>query len=104
MTDVAPVEGLDRRRVGSCRAGRVTFVYMLPLRLDASLLPYIQPFGKLGLPFDKWRVLRLECQGFTITGIKKMKEVRASLDDGIAEEVLRPFEEALAKWIESAGS
>jgi hypothetical protein len=104
MTDASPVEGLDRRRIGNCRAGLVTFVYMLPLRLDATLLPYLQPLGELGLPFDKWRVLRLNCKGYTITGIKKMKEVRATLDEGTAEEALRPFEEALARWIDNAGS
>ena len=104
MTDGQPTVELDKRRIGNCREGRVTFVYRLPLRLDSSLLPYIQPLGKIALPFDKWRILRLDCQGYTVTGIKKMKEVRASLNDGVAEEILHPFEEALAKWIDNIKS
>ena len=99
-----PAAGLDRRKIGGCSAGCATFAYRLPVRLDSSILPFIQPLGTLALPFDKWRVLRLECQGYTVTGIKKMKEVRAALDKDGSEEDLRPFEEALGNWIESTGS
>jgi hypothetical protein len=91
--------GLDRRKIGGCAAGRATFAYRLPIRLDSSILSFIQPLGALALPFDQWRVLRLECQGYTVTGIKKMKEVRAVLDKNGSEEDLRPFEEALERWI-----
>lgn len=103
MTCGMPAEGLRKRRTKCCQ-GRVTIAYMLPIRLDSSILPHIQPLGRLALPFDQWRILRLECQGYTVTGIKKMKEVRVSLDDGTSEDDLRLFEEGLAKWIGSAGS
>lgn len=103
MSADTPAEELRKRRVNCC-GGRVTIAYMLPVRLDASILPYIQHLGRLVLPFDQWRVLRLECQGYTVTGIKKMKEVRVSLENETLEEDLRLFEEALAEWIGNAGS
>lgn len=103
MSVETPAEELRKRRVKCCQ-GRITIAYVLPIRLDASILPHIQHLGRLALPFDQWRVLRLECQGYTVTGIKKMKEVRVSLDDGASEEDLVPFEEALAEWIGNAGS
>ena len=92
---VAEFPKLDKRRAVSCRTGRTTFVYRLPVRLDFEVLPFIEHLGKLAFSFKRMRILRLECDGYVVTGIRKMKEIRASLDVGVQEDVLEPLEEAL---------
>lgn len=101
MSGDPPVVKLDRRKTGGCRAGRTTFVYRLPARLHPDILPFIQHLGRLTLPFGRTRMLRLECDGYVVTGISKMREVRASLGKDSSEDVLEPFEEALRKWMDS---
>jgi hypothetical protein len=71
------------------------------VRLDESILPFLQPLGKLALPFEKTSVLKLECPGFTVSGIKRLKEVRAVLKKGTIEKDLFAFEEALDNWLSS---
>jgi hypothetical protein len=90
-----------RRKIGTCPSGCITFAYDLPVRLDESILPFLQPLGKLALPFEKTSVLKLECPGFTVSGIKRLKEVRAVLKKGTIEKDLFAFEEALDNWLSS---
>lgn len=98
-----PVERLRRRKIGTCPSGCVTFAYDLPVRLDESILPFLQPLGKFALPFEKTSVLKLECQGVTISGIKRLREIRAVLQKGSTEKDLQAFEEALGNWLSQAG-
>ena len=98
-----PAERFKRRKIGTCPSGCVTFAYDLPVRLDESILPFLQPLGKLALPFEKTSVLKLECPGFTVSGIKRLKEIRAVLKKGTVEKDLFAFEEALGNWLSQAG-
>jgi len=79
--------------------GCVTFAYDLPVRLDESALPFLEPLGKLTLPFGKTSILRLECAGYTVTGIRRLKEIRAILKAGTIEKDILPFEAALDSWL-----
>lgn len=99
-----PAPAVERRAAGTCCGGRRTYAYRLPVRLDASILQYIQSVGISTLPFEKWRILRLEGQSFTVTGIKGMKEIRVSLEASASEDALAPFEAALAAWISQTGT
>jgi hypothetical protein len=92
---------LNRRRVGRCPSGCAILAYSLPVRLDESILPFIQHLGKQIVPFVT--VLKMSCPGFTVTGIKRLKEIRIALGKDISEEDIKPFEEALTKWLESNG-
>jgi len=93
---------LQRRKLGTCPSGCVTFAYDLPVRLNESILPFLQPLGKLAFPFDKTSVLKLECAGFTVSGIKRLKEIRVVLQKGTVEKDILPFEEALENWLSQA--
>jgi len=88
-----------RKKISSCAQGCITFSYELPVRLDESILPFIEPLGKLALPFEKTSVLKLEGNGFTVTGIKRLKELRLILQKGMVETDLLPFETALDAWL-----
>lgn len=88
-----------RRKIGTCPSGCVTFAYDLPVRLDESILPFIEPLGKLALPFGKTPVLKLDCPGFTISGIKRLREIRVVLKKGTIEQDIIPFEQALDSWL-----
>lgn len=94
---------LNRHKVGTCPSGCVTFAYDLPVRLDESILPFLQPLGKLAFPFEKTSVLKLECPGFVVSGIKRLKEIRVVLQKGTVEQDIIPFEEALGNWLSQAG-
>lgn len=83
--------------------GCVTFAYDLPVRLDEGALPFLEPLGKLTLPFGKTSILRLECSSYTITGIKRLKEIRVILKAGTTEKDILPFEAALENWLSKAG-
>lgn len=98
-----PAERFGKRKIGTCPSGCVTFAYDLPVRLDESILSFLQPLGKLALPFDKTSVLKLECPGFTVSGIKRLKEIRVVLQKGTVEKDIQIFEEALGNWLSQAG-
>lgn len=92
-----------RRKIGTCPTGCVTFAYDLPVRLDESILPFLEPLGRLAFPFDRTSVLKLECPGFTVSGIKRLREIRAVLQKGTVERDLLAFEEALDNWLSKVG-
>jgi len=98
-----PAERFKRRKIGTCPIGCVTFAYDLPVRLDESILLFLQPLGKLALPFEKTSVLKLVCPGFTVSGIKRLKEIRVVLQNGTIEKDIQVFEEALGNWLSQAG-
>ena len=98
-----PAERFKRRKIGTCPSGCVTFAYDLPVRLDESILPFLLPLGKLAFPFGKTPVLKLECPGFTISGIRRLKEMRVVLQKGTVEQDVSAFEEALGNWLSKAG-
>jgi len=89
----------QRRKISTCINGCITFSYELPVRLDESILPFLEPLGKLELPFEKTSVLKLTCSGFTVTGIKRLKELRLILQKGMIETDLLPFETVLDAWL-----
>jgi hypothetical protein len=95
--------GIGRRKLPSCPSGCVQFAYDLPIRLDGSILPFLEPLGKLAYPFEKTGLLRLECPGFTVNGIKRLREVRVSLKKGMTERDILAFEQALGSWLAKIG-
>jgi len=92
-----------RRKIGTCPSGCVTFAYDLPVRLDEGILPFLEPLGRFALPFLKTSVLKLECPGFTVSGIKRLREIRVVLKKGTTEQDLLAFEAALDDWLAKAG-
>lgn len=92
-----------RRKIGTCPSGCVTFAYDLPVRLDESILPFLALLGRLAFPFDRTSVLKLECPGFTVSGIKRLREIRVVLQKGTTEKDLLAFEEALENWLAKTG-
>lgn len=92
-----------RRKIGTCPSGCVTFAYDLPVRLDEGILPFLEPLGRLAFPFLKTSVLKLECPGFTVSGIKRLREIRVVLKKGTSERDLLAFEEALENWLAKTG-
>jgi hypothetical protein len=94
-----PAGRFSRRKIGTCPMGCVTFAYDLPVRLDESVLPFLEPLGKSTLPFGKTSILRLECGNYTVTGIRRLKEVRVLLKPGAVEKDMVPFEAALEAWL-----
>ena len=103
MSEQVTAERLKRRKLSTCPAGCVTFAYDLPVRLDEGILPFIQPFGTLAYPFGTTSILKLDCQGFTVTGIKRLKEIRIVLRSSTTEQEILPFEEALSRWLVQVG-
>jgi len=88
-----------RRKIGTCPSGCVTFAYDLPMRLDEGILQFIGSLGKLAFPFDRTAVLKLECPAFTVSGIRRLREIRVVLKKGTTEKDLLVFEEALGNWL-----
>jgi hypothetical protein len=92
-----------RRKIGTCPSGCVTFAYDLPVRLDEGILPFLEPLGRFALPFARTSVLKLECPGFTVSGIKRLREIRVVLKKGTTEQDLLAFEQALDSWLAKTG-
>jgi hypothetical protein len=91
-----------RKKVGTCPSGCTTFSYDLPIRLDETILPYIEKLGKFLYPFGKTPVLKLEGSTFTLSGLRRLKFLHIVLKKGATEKDLLIVESALKSWLDNS--
>lgn len=95
-----------RRKIGSCPKGCASFAYDLPVRLDESILPFLEGFGKPAFPLRATGMLKIHRPDCSITGIRRLREIRIMLGkDADQESLVSEFEKALSAWLaaEQAG-
>lgn len=88
-----------RRKLGDCPSGCSSFAYDLSVRLDESILPFIEPLGRSVIPFQRTSILKIEGADYVISGIRRLKEIRLMLKKGADRSIIPKFEEALLEWL-----
>ena len=84
----------------SCSKRSLVYTYILPVRLDESIVGALKSFGKNCRPFNKTRMVKIETPDYSIMGIDKLKEIKLTFkkSKNVAE-VVRRFETALAAYV-----
>ncbi len=73
---------------------------MMPIRLDERIVKFLIPLGVPAFDFKKTSILKVETPVFTITGVRRLREIRFTLKKE-KKGILDIFEDALIKYIES---
>lgn len=92
---------IKKRSVKGCGCLGTAFVYTLPFGLGSEALQYLQAMGMPAVSFEKTSLLKIENADFSITGIKRLKDVRLTLKDAEKTEFIAVFEDNLIKYAES---
>lgn len=87
---------IKKTEASNCNCGKNSFIYRLPIRVDAKILPFMKKFGKIATDFNRHSLLRIENDNLSITAIKRLKEVKVSFKRAIN---LEDFESALIEYI-----
>ena len=101
MQDSLETVNIKKRSVKGCRCLGTAFVYTLPFGLGPEALQYLQAMGTPAVSFEKTSLLKIENADFSITGIKRLKDVRFTLKDTEKTELITVFEDNLIKYAES---
>lgn len=92
-----------RFKVGSgcsCNKKNIVYTYILPIRIDGTIVGAFKFFGKNSLPFVKTCMLKIENQDYSIVGIDKLKEVKIMFKNSKnVAQIINRFEAALAAYI-----
>jgi hypothetical protein len=92
---------IKKRSVKGCGCLGTAFVYTLPFGLGSEALQYLQAMGMPAVSFEKTSLLKIENADFSITGIKRLKDVRLTLKDAEKKDLITTFEENLIKYVEN---
>ena len=101
MQDNLETVNIKKRSVKGCGCLGTAFVYTLPFGLGPEALQYLQVMGTPAVSFEKTSLLKIENADFSITGIKRLKDVRFTLKDTEKTELITVFEDNLIKYAES---
>lgn len=82
----------------ACNGDRTT--YRLPVRLDIDIVPFLADFGEPAFDFDTKHFLKIENPKYSISGVKKMKDIKFILKDKKASAEQELFEVKLREYIE----
>jgi hypothetical protein len=70
--------------------------------LNEEVISFLQPLGIPAVSFEQTSLLKIENNDFSITGIRRMSQIRLTIKkEEKREEIVDTFEEVLAKYIES---
>lgn len=92
---------ISKSRGGCCGGNHSTTAYLLPMRLDVDIIPFLLEFGNPALSFEKTSLLKIDKKHFAITGIRKINQIRFVSKDKKGLEQIDNFEKILIYYIES---
>ena len=101
MQDSLETVNIKKRSVKGCGCLGTAFVYTLPFGLGSEALQYLQAMGVPAVSFEKTSLLKIETIDFSITGIKRLKDVRFTLKDAEKTELITVFEGHLIRYAKS---
>lgn len=99
--DSLSAANIKKRSVKGCGCLGAAFVYTLPFGLGIEALQYLQGMGTPAVSFEKTSLLKIENADFSITGIKRLKDVRLTLKADQKVDLVTAFEENLIRYVES---
>ncbi|MFA5048435.1 MAG: hypothetical protein WC516_05440 [Patescibacteria group bacterium] len=83
-----------------CSSLQLTYSYSLPYGLDIGIVEYLAHFGKSSTSFEKQAILKIETQDFSITGIRRLKQIKFVLKNGNVSHLIDQFENSIVQWLE----
>ena len=93
--------GVSFRKSGGCCKLPGSGIYSLPMRLDVDIIPFLQPYGQPAVSFEQTSLLKLENSEFSLTGVRKLKQVRLTMKKKDRLDIADVFEDILIKYVES---
>ena len=91
-----------KRQTKTCQCGQNSYIYMIPTKLDENILNYLSQFGNPAFDFKKTSILKIENQNYSITGVRRLREIRLNIKNEI-KGFLDLFESALIDYIKNIG-
>jgi len=88
------------RQTQNCKCGQKAFIYTIPNRLDETIIQFLSSMGEPAFNFKQTSILRIENENFSITGVRRLKEIRFTIKKE-SKEILNIFEDALIQYLES---
>lgn len=92
--------GIRRRTDKGCNCNNKSFIYNLPKKLDERIVPYLKGLGHPAFDFKQQAILKIENSNYTITGIRRLKEIRITIKKKQHIGVLDLFEKALICYLQ----
>lgn len=83
-----------------CSSFNMTYTYNLPIGIDSNIPKYLLVFGESSTSLDRQAILKIENQDFSITGVKRLKQIKLIIKNINISHLVEQFEDALAKWLE----
>jgi len=85
----------------SCNKTYLTLIYKIPIKLDVDIVGFLSSLGKPSVPFRKTSVLKIENGRYSISGIKRLREVKFILKKSRDDNALIEFENGLVNYVNS---
>lgn len=92
---------IKKMTTGSCPCGHLQWKYRLPIKLDVNILPYLKQLGVPAHNFHKEHLLVIEHQDYSITGIKRIREIKFTLKNKQSTHFQDIFENSLIEYIKN---
>lgn len=83
-----------------CSSSVITYSYKLPLEIDISLVDFLSDFGASSTSIKKQALLKIENKDFSITGVRRLKQIKLVIKNNNSNHLVIKFEESLLKWLE----
>lgn len=68
-----------KRKIKNCSCNQSSFIYLLPIKITEDILKYLTQFGTPAFELKKTSILKIENQNYSITGVRRLKEIRVNL-------------------------
>lgn len=103
MNDGLTKLGVTRVVGSGCKcsgSSKLAYSYSLPTGLDIGIIEHLAQFGQSSTSFEKQAILKIETQDFSITGVRRMKQIKFVLKNTNVSHLIDQFENAIAQWLE----
>ena len=95
--------GVSRTIGNSCKCSNstITYNYKLPCEIDTNLEEnLLEFFGRSSTSIKKQALLKIETRNFSITGVRRLKQIKLIIKNNDSNHLVEKFEQAVLNWLE----
>lgn len=85
----------------ACRGNPMTYIYVLPIRIDASIEKVMAPLGKSAMSFQKQSMIKINNSDFSLIAVNRLKQIKLTIKKPNAGYIVEQFEDLLIDYMNS---
>ena len=86
----------------NCNSPFKVYTYTLPRGVDVGIVDCIKPIGTSSTSFERQAILKIENKDFSITAIKRLKQIKLLIKNSANVSVIEQLEDVLVQWLEKS--